>query len=308
MDPFRPCGPHPGMPPASRASRPRARGCNACEDFQSSIVPARQSMDLFHRLRGPPSPCAGLRRLQGLAVGDCSYPSVHGPLPALRATFSVRGEDWGLVQMASPWGKLSAQLTEGVTARSNLSFRCKSKYGRSSSMDLFRPFRPHPGMPPASRASRPRTRGYNACEDFQSSIVLARQSMNLFHRFAVPLPRARGRLGLVQMASPWGKLSAQLTEGVTARSNLSFRCKSKYGRSSSMDLFRPFRPHPGMPPASRASRPRTRGCNACEDFQSSIVLARQSMDLFHRLHDPPSPCAGKAARLAALLFYRRVRA
>ena len=26
MDPFRPCGPHPGMPPASRASRPRARG------------------------------------------------------------------------------------------------------------------------------------------------------------------------------------------------------------------------------------------------------------------------------------------
>ena len=52
--------------------------------------------------------------------------------------------------------------------------------------------------------------------------------MDLFHRFAVPLPRARGRLGLVQMASPWGKLSAQLTEGVTARSNLSFPCKSKY--------------------------------------------------------------------------------
>ena len=131
MDPFRPCWPHPGMPPAFRASRPRARGYAACKDLQSIIVHTHQLKDLFHRLRGPPSPCAGLRRLQGLAVGDCSYPSVHGPLPALRATFSVRGEDLGLVQMASPWGKLSAQLTEGVTASSNLPFPCKSKYTRN---------------------------------------------------------------------------------------------------------------------------------------------------------------------------------
>ena len=40
----------------------------------------------------------------------------------------------------------------------------------------------------------PRARGYDACKNLQSSIVLARQSMDLFHRFAVPLPRARGRL------------------------------------------------------------------------------------------------------------------
>ena len=55
--------------------------------------------------------------------------------------------------------------------------------------------------------------------------------MNLFHRFAVPLLPAGRRLGGRAMASPWGKLSAQLTEGVTARSNLPFLCKSKYERN-----------------------------------------------------------------------------
>ena len=42
--------------------------------------------------------------------------------------------------------------------------------------------------------------------------------MDLFHRFAVPLPRARGRLGLVQMASPLPsplvKVSPQVTDEV----------------------------------------------------------------------------------------------
>ena len=53
--------------------------------------------------------------------------------------------------------------------------------------------------------------------------------MDLFHRFVVPLPCA-GKAGFVQMASPLGKLSAQLTGRVTARSNLSFPCKSKYAQ------------------------------------------------------------------------------
>ena len=93
-------------------------------------------------------------------------------------------------------------------------------------MAPFRPCGPpSPGMPPASRASRPCAgydacknlqlsfvlarqlkdlfrpygapspcAGYDACENLQASIVLARPSTDLFHRFAVPLPRARGRL------------------------------------------------------------------------------------------------------------------
>ena len=85
-----------------------------------------------------------------------------------------------------------------------------------------------------------RARGYDACEDLLSEILLLRPSMDLFHRFAVPLPRARG-------------------------------------------------------------------CDACEDFQSSIVLVRPSKDLFHRLRGPPSPCAGKAARIAALVVLPKGR-
>ncbi len=164
--PFRPCGPpSPGMPPAFRASRPCA-GCDACKNLQLSFVLARPSMDLFHRfavplprargydagkdlqssivlarqlkdlsrpygalspcaglrrlqgltgkycscpsvhgplppLRGPPSPCAGLRRLQGLTVKYCPCPSAQGPLPPLRGTFPVRGE--GCASMHSLW-------------------------------------------------------------------------------------------------------------------------------------------------------------------------------------------------------------
>ena len=41
---------------------------------------------------------------------------------------------------------------------------------------------------------RARAWGYDACEDLLSEILLLRPSMDLFHRFAVPLPRARGRL------------------------------------------------------------------------------------------------------------------
>ena len=99
MNPFRPCGPHPGMPPASRASRPPVRGATTL--------------------------------VRTCCRGDCSSPSVHGPLPSLRGTFPVRGDGWGLVQMASPWGKLSAKLTEGVPARSNLPFCCKPKYAQN---------------------------------------------------------------------------------------------------------------------------------------------------------------------------------
>ena len=136
---------------------------------------------------------------------------------------SVRGEG-----LASSFGKPSAQLTEGVTARSSLLFPPMDPFrlcgppfpgmppaSRASRpcagydacedlqssivlarplMDPFRPCGPHPGRPPASRASRPRARSYDACEDLQLSFVLARPSMDLFHRFAVPLPRARGRL------------------------------------------------------------------------------------------------------------------
>ena len=71
--------------PRHPALRARARDYDACKYSQSSSVDARQLKDLFHRLRGPPSPgmppasrasrpCAGLRRLQGLVVEFCSCP------------------------------------------------------------------------------------------------------------------------------------------------------------------------------------------------------------------------------------------
>ncbi|WP_147671588.1 hypothetical protein [Mitsuokella sp. AF21-1AC] len=58
------------------------------------------------------------------------------------------------------------------------------------------------------------------------------------------------------------------------------------------DLFRP----------SGAPSP-CAGYDACEDLQLSFVLARQLMDLFRLASSAPSPCAGKAARLAALVSY-----
>ena len=91
--PFGPAGHNPGMPPASRASRPRARGYDACKDLQlSSVLPrspwtssapsghlprARSTMlNIFCKLvsftchppmdpfrpSGPLSPCAGTAR------------------------------------------------------------------------------------------------------------------------------------------------------------------------------------------------------------------------------------------------------
>ena len=63
------------------------------------------------------------------------------------------------------------------------------------------------------------------------------------------------------------------------------------------DLFRPFGPpSPGMPPASRASRP-CADYDACGDLQLSFVLARPPMDLFRLASSAPSPCAEKARDL-----------
>ena len=69
-DLFRPFGaPSPGMPPASRASRP----------------------------------CAGLRRMQKLTVRHCSFPPAQGPLPPLRGTFS--GDATGIPRFAPVRGE-----------------------------------------------------------------------------------------------------------------------------------------------------------------------------------------------------------
>ena len=52
-----------------------------------------KSMDLFLLASSAPSPCAGLRRKQILAVELGSSPPAHGPLPPRRlGTFPVRGE------------------------------------------------------------------------------------------------------------------------------------------------------------------------------------------------------------------------
>ena len=105
-------------------------------------------------------------------------------------------------------------------------------------MDPFRPFGAHPGMPPASRASRPRARGYDACKELQSSIVRARQSMDLFHRFAVPLPRARN------------------TMLDTFCKRVSFTCHPP------MDPFRPSGP---LSPCAGTARELRRSCSAEEN-------------------------------------------
>ena len=126
---FRPCGPlspkggeallhgppFPGMPPASRASRPRTRGYAACKDLQSTIVHAHQLKDLFHRLRGPPSPgmppasrasrpCAGLRRLQGLVVEFCSCPLSMDLFRPFGAPSPCAGTAGGLCRWRPLWG------------------------------------------------------------------------------------------------------------------------------------------------------------------------------------------------------------
>ena len=69
-DLFRPFGaPSPGMPPASRASRP----------------------------------CAELRRMQKLTVRHCSFPPAQGPLPPFRGTFS--GDATGIPRFAPVRGE-----------------------------------------------------------------------------------------------------------------------------------------------------------------------------------------------------------
>ena len=85
--------------PRHPALRAHARGYAACKDLRSSIVRAHQLKDLFHRLRGPPSP---------------------GMPPASRASRPCAG-----TALSVPLGKLSAQLTEGVPARRIIVLPCK---------------------------------------------------------------------------------------------------------------------------------------------------------------------------------------
>ncbi|RHM55848.1 hypothetical protein DWZ54_05065 [Mitsuokella sp. AF33-22] len=109
-----------------------------------------------------------------------------------------------------------------------------------------------------------------------------------------------------------GKLSAQLTEGVTARRSLLFPYKSKYVQDLVHGPLSALRATPGDATGIPRFTPPCAGCDACKNLQLSFVLARPSMDLFHRLRGPPSPgmppasrasrpCAEKAARLAVLV-------
>ncbi len=63
----------------------------------------------------------------------------------------------------------------------------------------------------------------------------------LVSSFSLPLQSVRGE----GLASPLGKLSAQLTEGVTAHSSLLFPCKSKYARPLAHGPLSALRATPG---------------------------------------------------------------